>query len=102
METQLAQLRIPEPASEIAENYQRFFDLIRRHAHIDTLTREDVLTFVERIEVGPKVFPEGANPAARKNPSFTQTVRIYYKFIGEATESPQKALPKARNAPFDK
>ena len=70
--------------------------------HDFTLTREDVLTFVERIEVGPKVFPEGANPAARKNPSFTQTVRIYYKFIGEATESPQKALPKAQNAPFDK
>ena len=88
LETQLAQLRITEPAGQIADNYQRFFDLIRRHAHIDTLTREDVLTFVERIEVGPKVFPEGANPAARKNPVFTQSVRIFYKFIGEAPNVP--------------
>ena len=58
------------------------------------LTREDVLTFVERIEVGPKIYPEGANPAARKNPVFTQSVRIFYKFIGEAAEAPE-------NAPFD-
>ena len=88
LEAQLAQLCIPEPAGEIADNYQRFFALVRRHAHIDTLTREDVLTFVERIEVGPKVFPEGANPAARKNPVFTQSVRIFYKFIGEAPKEP--------------
>lgn len=88
LETQLAQLRITEPAGEIVDNYQRFFALVRQHAHIDTLTREDVLTFVERIEVGPKVFPEGANPAARKNPVFTQSVRIFYKFIGEAPNVP--------------
>ena len=88
LETQLAQLRITEPAGEIADNYQRFFALVRQHAHIDTLTREDVLTFVERIEVGPKVFPEGANPAARKNPVFTQSVQIFYKFIGEAPNVP--------------
>ena len=94
LEAQLAQLRVSEPAGEAAENYRRVFDLIRQHAHIDTLTREDVLTFVERIEVGPKVFPEGANPAARKNPVFTQSVRIFYKFIGEAAESPE-------NVPFD-
>ena len=94
LEAQLAQLRVSEPAGEAAENYRRFFDLIRQHAHIDTLTREDVLTFVERIEVGPKVFPEGANPAARKNPVFTQSVRIFYKFIGEAAENPE-------NVPFN-
>lgn len=94
LEAQLAQLRVSEPAGEASENYRRFFDLIRQHAHIDTLTREDVLTFVERIEVGPKVFPEGANPAARKNPVFTQSVRIFYKFIGEAAENPE-------NVPFN-
>lgn len=94
LETQLAQLRVSEPAVKIADNYQRFFDLVRHHAHIDALTREDVLTFVERIEVGPKIYPEGANPAARKNPVFTQSVRIFYKFIGEAAEAPE-------NAPFD-
>lgn len=88
LEAQLAQLRVTEPPGEIADNYQRFFALVRQHAHIDTLTREDVLTFVERIEVGPKVFPEGANPAARKNPVFTQSVRIFYKFIGEAPDVP--------------
>ena len=94
LEAQLAQLRVSEPAEEIADNYQRFFGLVRQHTHIDTLTREDVLTFVERIEVGPKIYPEGANPAARKNPVFTQSVRIFYKFIGEAAEAPE-------NAPFD-
>ena len=88
LETQLAQLPITEPAGEIADNYQRFFALVRQHARIDTPTREAVLTLVERIEVGPKVFPEGANPAARKNPVFTQSVRIFYKFIGEAPNVP--------------
>ena len=102
LETQLAQLRITEPAGEIADNYQRFFTLVRQHAHIDTLTREDVLTFVDRIEVGPKVYPEGANPAARKNPVFSQSIRIYYKFIGEVAEQPLRAFPEALEAAFNR
>lgn len=102
LETQLAELSIPEPADEIAENYQRFFNLVRQHAHIETLSREDVLTFVDRIEVGPKVYPEGANPAARKNPVFSQSIRIYYKFIGEAADQPLRAYPETLEAAFNR
>lgn len=102
LEAQLLELSAPEPADEIAENYQRFFHLVRQHSHIEALSREDVLTFVDRIEVGPKVYPEGANPAARKNPVFSQSIRIYYKFIGEVAEQPLRAFPEALEAAFNR
>ncbi len=86
LETQLAELSGPDPTAESVANYRQFFNLVKDYTHIDELSREDVLTFVDRIEIGDKVFAEGANPRARKNPQFTQTIRIYYKFIGELTD----------------
>ncbi len=86
LEAQLAALNIPDPVAESVANYRQFFDLVKGYTHIDTLSREDVLTFVERIEVGEKVFSENTNPRARKNPDFTQNIRIFYKFIGELAD----------------
>lgn len=101
LEAQLADLSVPEPGNDVAENYQRFFEMVKAHSHIETLTREDVLTFIDRIEVGPKVYPDGVNPAARKNPVFSQTVRIFYKFIGQAAEQPSQVPLETQNAPFN-
>ncbi len=86
LENQLEAWNTPDPAKETVESYRQFFDLVRNYTHIEELCREDVLTFIERIEVGEKVFPKGANPAARKNPQFTQNIRIFYKFVGEMNE----------------
>lgn len=86
LEAQLESLNVPDPTEEVVSSYRQFFDLAKSYTHIEQLSRDDLLTFVERIEVGDKVFPEGVNPAARKNPEFTQNIRIFYKFIGQLQE----------------
>lgn len=90
---QLASLNAPNPAALIEENYARFFCLAKEFTHIEELDRETLLTFVERIEVGPKEVPEGENPRARKKPVYHQSIRIFYKFIGaldgDAAEEPE-------------
>ncbi len=94
LEELLAELNVDDPAEETAANYRQFFELVQSYTHIEELSREDLLTFIDRIEVGDKVFPEGVNPMARKNPQFTQPIRIFYKFIGEMSNV---ALPATQN-----
>lgn len=88
LEALLEALSVPDPTAEVVSNYRQFFELVKSYTYIEELTRDDVLTFVDRIEVGEKIFPEGANPLSRKNPEFTQRIRIFYKFIGEFQEEP--------------
>lgn len=64
------------------ENLIRFFNLAKEYTHIDTLTRDILLTFVDRIEVGEKVFPAGVIRNTHRTQPFYQEIRIYYKFIG--------------------
>ena len=84
---QISELTIPDPADDKLARYRQFFDLVRAYTDIDVLTREILITFVDRIEVGPKVFlpdEHGNIPKSspRKMAPFTQAVTIYYKFIG--------------------
>ncbi len=69
-----------------SENYKMFFELTRQYTHIDTLDRDTLLTFVDRIEVGPKILPEGKVKASHRNSEFQQEIRIFYKFVGEMNE----------------
>lgn len=89
----LSELEIPDPAAEIAENYRQFFELAKQYSHIDTLDRDTLVTFVERIEVGPKLLPDGVEMATHRNQPYRQVVRIFYKFIGELEEEPIRDLP---------
>jgi DNA invertase Pin-like site-specific DNA recombinase len=82
LEILLAELTKPDEASETAEKYAHFFELARQYTHIETLTQDILRIFVERIEVGPKVMEDGQTHPARKKSNFTQSVRIFYKFIG--------------------
>lgn len=50
-----------------SDNYKMFFELTRQHTHIETLDRDTLLTFVDRIEVGPKILPEGKVKASHRN-----------------------------------
>lgn len=75
-----------EESRDPAADYERFFDLVRKYAHIDELDRETLLTFVDKIVVGPKEFPEGYEKATHRSTPFTQSIKIYYKFIGELSE----------------
>ena len=68
------------------ENYQKFFALTQQYSKIEELDRDTLITFVERIEVGPKILPEGYKRATHKNSPCQQSVKIIYKFIGEGEE----------------
>ena len=72
---------------ETHHNFSRFFELARRYSHIETLDRDTLLTFVERIEVGPKIFPDGITKATHRNTPYRQRVGVYYKFIGNLSEN---------------
>lgn len=69
-----------------SDNYKMFFELTKQYTHIDVLDRDTLLTFIDRIEVGPKILPEGKVKASHKNSEFQQEIRIFYKFVGEMNE----------------
>ena len=54
-----------------SDNYKMFFELTRQHTHIETLDRDTLLTFVDRIEVGPKILPEGNVKASHRNSEYS-------------------------------
>ena len=92
LKAELAALSEPSPADRARENYDRFFTLARSFSHLETLDRETLLTFVERIEVGPKIFPDGLKKATHRSTPFRQSIRIFYKFIGELEPDMPKEL----------
>ncbi len=82
--------------TEDTENrFAQFFALTRQFTHLDVLDRETLLTFVEKIEIGPKELPEGVEKATHRNQPYRQSVRIFYKFIGDLSEEPMQDFPKA-------
>ena len=88
LEGKLAELDIDDPADEIQENYERFFALAKQYTYIEALDRDTLVTFVDRVEVGEKILPEGYTKMPRKNASYQQSIRIFYKFIGEIVNEP--------------
>ena len=91
----LAELDMPSQAEETQDRFERFFALTRQYTHLETLDRETLLTFVEKIEIGPKELPDGVEKATHRNQPYRQSVRIFYKFIGELSEESMKDFPKA-------
>ena len=89
----LAELDAPDESDDVEANYQHFFDLARQYTKIDELDRETLQTFVERIEVGPKILPKGTQKTTHRKQPFRQRVRIFYKFIGEVAEEPERSMP---------
>lgn len=67
--------------------YDEFFALTERFSHIEELTPEILATFIDRIEIEPKVYPLGVKVYARSKIPYEQTIHIYYKFIGERPET---------------
>ena len=89
----LAELSESSPAQDVEENYRRFFALAREYTQVPELNRDILLTFVEKIEVGPKEYPEGTVKATHRNQPYRQSIRIFYKFIGEMQEDAVRTLP---------
>ena len=84
-------------AEDVASRFRRFFDLAKQCSRIDVLDRETLLTFVERIEVGPKQFENGLRKATHRNTPYRQDIRICYRFIGALDEDVQPTLQKPCN-----
>ena len=78
---------------EIKENTRKFFELARRYTDIKELDRDILLTFIDRIEIGEKTFPEGVIRNTHLNQPFTQEIKIYYKFIKDTFEMNPKEFP---------
>ena len=96
LEKALEVLCAPPPDDDIRSNYKRFFDLAKQYSTIEVLDRDTLLTFVEKIEVGPKILPDGYVKAPRKNATYQQSVKIYYKFIGCLHLEPLQNFPQNR------
>ena len=96
LEKALEVLCAPPPDDDIRSNYKRFFDLAKQYSTIEVLDRDTLLTFVEKIEVGPKILPDGYVRAPRKNATYQQSVKIYYKFIGCLHLEPLQNFPQNR------
>ena len=91
----ISELSAPHPAEELQKNFDHFFALARQYTHIDTLDRDTLITFVDRIEVGPKQLPENLEKPTHRDTPYRQRIRIFYKFIGELTEEPTRNFPQA-------
>ena len=86
LEASLEVLTAPSPAAEVRSNYEKFFQLAKQYSNIEVLDRDTLLTFIDRIVVGPKILPDGYIKAPRKYASYQQSVTIYYKFIGSLSD----------------
>lgn len=87
----LEELSAPSPAQQTADSYTRFFELARSYTHLEQLDRDTLVTFVDRIEIGPKLYENGGHKVpARANQPYRQSVRIFYKFIGEIEPETQE------------
>ena len=95
LQATLDSLAVSRSAVEIESSYDNFFALARAYTQIQELDRETLLTFVERIEVGPKEYPDGIVKATHRNQPYRQSIRIFYKFIGEVAGEPVRELPQA-------
>ena len=89
----LSEPELSNSAQETKDDYTYFFALARQYTHIEKLDREVLQTFVEKIEVGPKELPEGQEKATHRNQPYRQSIRIFYRFIGEVKGEVKRDLP---------
>ena len=91
LKAMLEELNVPSPAQQMSDRYTQFFELARSYTHLDELDRDTLVTFVDRIEIGPKIYENGSHKIpSRANQPYRQSVHIFYKFIGELAESKEK------------
>lgn len=83
--------------TSIRNAYGLFFEIAKRYAPVETLERDILHTFIERIEIGEKILPEGRTIAGPRTP-YRQSIRIFYRFVGEMTEN---AVREVRKGPVD-
>lgn len=70
-----------DQGDDVEEAYKNFFSLVKSTSQVEELTPELIRTFIQRIEIEPRVLPPGYQIAMPSVPC-TQTITIYYRFIG--------------------
>jgi hypothetical protein len=85
LKTREKEIRAKADDVSVDDSYKAFFSLIERYNHIDELTPEIVRTFIERIEVGEKILPDGYKVASHSIP-YRQNIKITYRFIGNVSK----------------
>ena len=82
-ETALREItKVRDTQDAVKGRYDKFFDLLDRYTNIDTLTQEIVHAFIDRIEVSEAILPDGYSVRTHHSIPVQQTIKIYYKFIG--------------------
>ena len=83
LQAELDSLIVSRSAAEIESNYANFFALAHSYTQIQELNRETLLTFVEKIEVGPKEYPDGIVKATHRNQSYrpehSHLLQVYWR-----------------------
>ena len=97
----LETLKAPTQVVETEEQFARFFAMAQKYTHLDTLDRDALLTFVERVEVGPKEYADGRPKGPRSREPYRQSVRIVYKFIGDLNEDQELFPQEGEGTPRD-
>ncbi len=100
LQTLLSTLISEDKGAEIKSCYDNFFALAHRYTHIEVLDRDTLLTFIDRIEIGSKEYPDGTVKATHRNQPYRQSIRIFYRFIGEMKSEPKRDFPV--DVPYDK
>lgn len=78
---------------QMTNNYLKFFALVKQATHIDVLTHEIVRTFIDRIEVGERILPQGITIAGPKTP-YKQEIKIFYRFIGDISQQSMQEVER--------
>ena len=91
----LAELEKEESNKESLESdVLKFFNLVKKYSHIEELTRDILLTFVDRIEIDEKIYSEDVIRDTHNNKPFTQNIKIHYKFIKDNINSNERKFPR--------
>ncbi len=88
----LAQAEAANHEEKIKDSFERFFAAAKRFSSIETLDRETLTTFIEKIEIGEKILPPGTKMVTHRNQSYSQEIKIYYKFIGNIADEEQRQI----------
>lgn len=67
-------------------NYRKFFELIKEFTKFEELDADIIRLFIERIEIGEKVFSDSYKVATHKETPYTQKIRIKYRFIESVSQ----------------
>ena len=88
----VAELDVEDVGKAEEEKFRCFFQIAKQYSHIETLDRDILTAFIDRIVIGERTFPDGHVKATRPGVPFSQKVQIYYKFVGDLNKSPEREL----------